>query len=835
MPSTEQTLTNYKSSETACVFLLPDSPRFTIIDANEAYLSMTGKKLNQLIGGKFFDVFPLNKEETNLKHAKAVRASLEKAYLLKKKSKMRLQRYDLQLKDETGFITKFWNTDTIPILDNNNKVLYLVHTAVDVTEFISQQAKSPEDGVLFHENFAHPLFNDYPDGVATLDLYGNFLSVNRIFIDQSEYEKEDLLSMSFVPLIGEKDFARTFEFFQKSIKGEIQNFEGEMVNSTGNRLMLNITFLPIIVNNEVLGVYLISKDLTSLKEAEQQAEKHKAQVITMLESITDGFFSVDNDWIVTYFNKEAEKILSIARDKVIGKNLWDIFPEAVQLNFFSSCQHAMKNKVTLRFEEFLPSANVWLEIAVYPNEGGLSAYFSNVTARMNAAMELQKAKERYEKLFDFSPFPLWVYDINTLGFLAVNTAAINAYGYSEEEFLRLKVGDLYPEEEKGTLNRMLEAYVKPRLVNQSTVRLVKRSGEQLTAEINSQPLPSWSENARIIVAQDVTETIRAQKALRASEQRFKALVQDGSDLTAILDISGTFKYVSPSTKRILNIEPEVLMHKNIFDFIFPEDKVKVMEDFAQLSTLKSIQIAPFRVFSGANQYRWIETMITDLSNDEAVAGIVINARDVTERMKNERKIKASIEQYNRISRANTNAIYDWDLQTNELKWSKGFHELFGYSNTQEEKQANWLDLIHPEDRERVIDLIYVHLRDKKTRWKQQYRFMTADGLYKAVLDQGFINYSADGRPERMIGAMQDVTERFTYISNSEQQNKLLKEISWMQSHIVRAPLARIMNLSELLTYNEGQITNTELLTHLTDSAQELDKIISAILIQTDKN
>jgi len=86
----------------------------------------------------------------------------------------------------------------------------------------------------------------------------------------------------------------------------------------------------------------------------------------------------------------------------------------------------------------------------------------------------------------------------------------------------------------------------------------------------------------------------------------------------------------------------------------------------------------------------------------------------------------------------------------------------------------------------------------------------------------------------MVGAIQDVTERLTYISNLEHENKYLKEISWMQSHVVRAPLARIMGLSELLTYSEGKLTNMELLAHLTDSAHELDQIISSILSETDK-
>lgn len=835
MPSTQTTLTNYKSSSTACLFLLPDVPKFTIVDANEAYLKLMGKTLTELIGKNVLEVFPENEDEADNKRVKALRNALENAVRLKKTSKLRLQRYDVTYGIGNGLSTKFWNTDTIPVVDGDKKVLFIVHAVTDVTEFVNQQSTSPAESAIFHDEFAHPLFNDYPDGVATLDLYGNFLSVNKIFVNQSKYCKEDLLEMSIVRLIAEKDFSRVFDLFQKGMKGEIQNFEAEMVTKEGTVMFLNLTFLPVLVNNEVLGIYMIVKDLTSLTEAKLQIEAHQAEMINILESITDGFFAIDRDWTVTYVNKEAERILRVPRETIIGLNIQDLSLESLPARALAAYEQAMTEQISIRFDEFMPNLNMWLEITVYPNNGGIAGYFRDATVRVKAEEEIRNAKARYQNLFDFSPFPIWVYDIQTLKFLAVNGAAINTYGYSEAEILNMTIRDLYPAEEQETLDELIRTKVNPGKVNKARVRLVTKSGEVLTVEIDSGPLTSWNEMARIIVAQDVTAKLRAEEALIASEQRFKALVQDGSDLTAITDLSGRFKYVSPSTQRVFGVDSAYLMNKNIFEFIHPEDTGNVVEDFKALGGLKSKHMAPFRVVVGVNQYRWIETFITDMSDDVAVGGIIINARDVTDRINNERKIKASIEHYNQISRGGTDAIYDWDLQTNELKWSKGFERVFGFDAPDaSSRKARWLELIHPEDQAEVIEALFIHLRDKKVRWKQHYRFLTAGGVYKAVLDRGFFVFSVDGTPERMIGAMQDVTERLTMLSNMELENRMLKEISWMQSHIVRAPLARIMGLSELLTYNEGKITNKELLAHLTDSAHELDQIISSILAQTDK-
>lgn len=835
MPSNERSVDTYKSSATPCLFLLPDSPKFTVIDANEPYLRATGKQLSQVVGCRMFDIFPEGSGEENQKRVKAFRSALENAFRLKKPSKVRLQRYDVVMDGRPEAQTRFWNTDTTPILDAKGQVLYLVHTIVDVTDFVTQQSGGEKEGHSFHDSFAHPLFNDYPEAMATLDLYGNFLDVNKIFADLSAFKREDLLSMSFIPLIPEVDFQPVFEAFQKSIKGEIQNLESRALTAAGKMLVLNLTFIPIIINNEVLGVYMITKDLTQLREAEAQAEAKQKQLVAMMESIQDGFFAMEQDWTVTYWNKEAERILNTPRSEIIGKNLWDFFPGALERSFIDAYQKVLTRKEPARFDEYLPSKNIWLEVSAYPNNDGLSVYFRDATLRIKAEQELQDTKERYEKLFDFSPFPIWVYDIKTLRFLAVNAAATETYGYSEAEFMEMDVRFMYPPDEQHVLERILREKAWTRQVNKAQVRLAKKSGEILTAEILSQPLTTWNDTARIIVAQDITDRIKAEEALRASEQRFKALVQDGSDLTAILDLSGTFKYVSPSTKRVLGVDSEMLMHRNIFEFIHPEDKARVVEGFSNLGTSKSRRLEPFRVAIGATQHRWIETFITDLSEEHAVGGMVINGRDVTQRINNERKIRANLEHYNRISRATVDAIYDWDLQTNQLTWSKGFQEIFGYNCCDGKGQTvRWLDLIHPEDQQQVLDQIFIQLRDKKTRWNQQYRFLAAGGVYKAVIDRGFFVFNASGEPERMIGAMQDATERLTYISNLEQEHKYLKQISWMQSHVVRAPLARIMGLSELLTYNEGKITNKELLSHLTDSARELDQIITAILAETDK-
>ncbi|WP_316810294.1 PAS domain S-box protein [Pedobacter heparinus] len=136
---------------------------------------------------------------------------------------------------------------------------------------------------------------------------------------------------------------------------------------------------------------------------------------------------------------------------------------------------------------------------------------------------------------------------------------------------------------------------------------------------------------------------------RLSEQRFKALVQDGSDLVAILDPDANYKYVSPTSKSILGIDPEQFIGKNAFDFIHREDLEQVISQFRLLSEQKRVKIRPFRFKGIDGHYHWIETIITDMTDDIVVAGIVANSRDVTRRIEEEIKTQNVIDRLREIA------------------------------------------------------------------------------------------------------------------------------------------------------------------------------------------
>src|SRR5215211_2945665 len=152
--------------------------------------------------------------------------------------------------------------------------------------------------------------------------------------------------------------------------------------------------------------YLASlRDITERKRVEEarlqlireqaaraEAEIAQKRIANILESITDGFITLDSEGRFTYVNREAENLLQRlqrTREDIIGKKIWRELPELVGTRFTEPYRRAIAEQVTIEFEEFYPPLGIWLEIRAYPSTDGLAVYFQDITRRKQAEAELR--------------------------------------------------------------------------------------------------------------------------------------------------------------------------------------------------------------------------------------------------------------------------------------------------------------------------------------------------------------------------------------------------------------------------------------------------------------
>lgn len=136
-------------------------------------------------------------------------------------------------------------------------------------------------------------------------------------------------------------------------------------------------------------------------------------------------------------------------------------------------------------------------------------------------------------------------------------------------------------------------------------------------------------------------------------------------------------------------------------------------------------------------------------------------QDISERKATEETLRKSEERFSLVARATTDAVWDWDLATNDLWWNDGVRSLFGYMPDEVIPGISWwYEHIHPDDRERVVTGIHNVIDHGGEKWSDEYRFLRSDGSYATVFDRGFA-VQRDGKPIRMLGAIQDVTPQKT--------------------------------------------------------------------------
>jgi PAS domain S-box-containing protein len=148
-----------------------------------------------------------------------------------------------------------------------------------------------------------------------------------------------------------------------------------------------------------------------------------------------------------------------------------------------------------------------------------------------------------------------------------------------------------------------------------------------------------------------------------NERRFQALVQNSSDLLAILSETGEYQYVSPTVKRILGFDAEHYIGKNAFSFIHPEDAVRLRPLFESIKNNFKVEIPPYRFISSDGKWHWLETVITNLLHDPAVEGIVANSRDITRQREMEDDVLRNSRRFNNLVEFNQEGSFtlnrDW--------------------------------------------------------------------------------------------------------------------------------------------------------------------------------
>jgi diguanylate cyclase (GGDEF)-like protein/PAS domain S-box-containing protein len=457
-------------------------------------------------------------------------------------------------------------------------------------------------------------------------------------------------------------------------------------------------------------------------------------------------------------------------------------------------------------------------------------------SRVNAELELRVASRtaelsnsevRFRGLFEHAPVSIWEEDFSSvrkyiddlrragvLDFSAyfdahpqevagcarlvqivdVNRATLKMYQAESKAQLLADLSTVLGPESLTAFKEELLALIRGDLIFETEIINYTLRLKKLVAFVRLTVAPGYEQTwSKVFVGiSDITERRQAEAALAAERDLLQVLMDNIPDTIYFKDTSSRFTRINRAQVKVLGVTtPQEAIGKTDFDFFHTPDLAQsfYQEEQRMIETGESlinhIEFNP--TLDG--QPRWFSTTKVPIKNElGSVIGIVGVSRDITERKQVEEALLKSEERFKLMAWATKDAVWDWDLQTNQIWWGEGLQKIFHYSA--ETAQANsewWFDHIHPEDRAKVHQVIDQALANDMEFWSKEYRFQRADGTYADIMDRGYILHDAAGKPYRMIGALLDMTERkymeSTLRQANDQMGKFLNELQRRNSEI----------------------------------------------------
>ncbi len=621
-------------------------------------------------------------------------------------------------------------------------------------------------------------------------------------------------------------------------------WEGETYfdRKDGKRVYVSIT-LSYVKNEKGIriGFAGIHRDITARKESEDALRISEQRYRSLVEALGEGIFLIDRKGDIIASNKSAEKITGRTKEQLLKVNMFSYDWMMVHEDGTPYEKEEKPSYITLK--KGIPLQNVimgvmrsdqercWLSIntePIYYTSGSTTpdaivVSLVDITEKKISELELLRSEQQ---LREYSQRISNLLDSITDGFLAVdndlkvvlwNRVLEKTTGTKASEVIGKSITDLYPE-------------ILEKKIYQKYFHSLKENNP-VTFEAYSERLNIWFESSAypsgqglFIYFRDITERKMQEHLLSLEKDVLEINSQPAASLKNTVDyfLEGLERIFPGMLCSVLTVDAEEKKIRHLSAPSLPSNFAAEIDGLSIGPCAGSCGTAMFlrqRVISVNIEIDplWVNMREMFLKFDirsswafpimnihgEVVATISAyhkypktpdeKALRILERISNllriiivnkkaEEMIRLSNERFQLISRAANDAIWDWDIAVNRIYWGEGFHSLFNYEPGYRENSIQfWEEQIHEEDRETVLKSLHDFLKNKTGRvWSHEYRFRKSDGNFVLVLDRGFLIYNQDGSISRMVGSMQDITEK------REMEKQLLKQQFSRQQIIAQA-------------------------------------------------
>ncbi len=283
---------------------------------------------------------------------------------------------------------------------------------------------------------------------------------------------------------------------------------------------------------EIGGVpmlYSIIHDVTHRNKLEAKYKDTQARLLATLENMTDGFVSLNTNWICTYINKRGAALFGREPEDLIGRHIWTEFPVGVR-HFYNNCFKAMETRQEIAMEDYYEPMDRWFENRIIPSEKGLSIFYQDITERKKAEETLQLQEQQLRLIYNSVGDILYYLKVepdDNYRFVTINDRFLSATGLSREQVVNKTIGEVIPEPSLSSLVRVnyLKAIREKRVVYWEETSQYPKGSK--TGVVSIAPIFDKEGKCTYLVGSvhDITERKKAEKQLRKLNRTY-ALLSD---------------------------------------------------------------------------------------------------------------------------------------------------------------------------------------------------------------------------------------------------------------------------------------------------------------------